>query len=873
MIRLKDIGLRRYFSYQVKGLVVVIMGLLFTGAVNAQSTSVIRIGVYENPPKLSYTDFQMTGIFGDVIYAVAEREGFRLEPVPCDWQQCLEMLEQGQIDLMPDVAIDQLRDRRFAFHRVPVLRSWSQLYGSNDVIVRNLLDLDDLRVAVLKDSVQDMYLRNLTESFDLSTTWVSVSSFEAGFQAVIEGRADLVAANHHFGDMRARQLELFATPVIFQPSRLYFAASRGGPAEPLLPVIDSYLEAWQLDPSSPLNQSLERWGLYATPASIPGYLIAALIIFGLALTATLAFVWTLRGRMHIKAAQLQLSENRFSTVLNSVEAYIYIKDRDLRYQYANRMVADLLQTTETDIIGKTDSDFFDDKTCANLRQNDLRVIEKGERVSDEETNVTAKGEKRTFLSTKIPLKDARGNVYALSGISTDISEHLHIQEQLNHARFYDTVTGLANRRLLLDRLEHALANAQRTDYEGALLAIDLHDFSVVNDAFGHQLGDQLLQEVARRMERLIDEADTAARLGADDFVVVLENLNGDREQAILDARQWALALIELLHEPFEIDGKHYVTSVSIGVTMFSDTEGGVEVLLRNADLALADAKQEGPHTIRFFNPSMQENVSRRVHLESAMRNALEHNHFHFFVQPQVDSQHHVTGVELLMRWSDAELGYVPPSEFIPVAEATGLIVPMGEWLLGEAARLMQRWQEDPLLRDLTVAVNISAKQFRHAGFVDMIKRLIQQPNVNASLLELEITESMLIEDVQNTVRRIAKLNEWGVRFSLDDFGTGYASLSYLKQLPIYQLKIDQSFIRDILTDTNDEIIVSTILGLGRSMGLEVIAEGVETAQQARRLNEMGCAKYQGFHFGRPASPVEWEARLRESRLTIYAGGS
>lgn len=859
--------------HHVNALLLISIVIFFSGFVHAQSARVVRIGVYENPPKLSMVEAQVSGIFGDVITAIAQREGWRLEPVLCQWQQCLELLERGDIDVMPDVAINEIRDRRFVFHQEPVLRSWSQLYSSNDLNIRNLLDVDNLRIAVLKDSVQDIYLRNLTASFDLTITWISVDNFEAGFQAVVNDRADIVAANHHYGDLRARELNLFATPVIFQPATLYFAASKGGNAEPLLPTIDSYLVEWKAQADSPLTKILEKWGVYAAPAAIPSYLIAALIIIALALIITLGVVWTLRSRVHFKAAELKLSENKLNAILNSVEAYIYIKDKSLRYQYANRMVAELLGTTEQDIIGKTDFDFFNDKTCKNLRINDMRVIEKGERVVEEETNVTESGEQRTFLSVKIPLRDPQGRVYALSGISTDITQHRQIQEQLNHARFFDTVTGLANRRLLLDRLEHALANAQRTQYEGALLAIDLNDFTMVNDAFGHQFGDQLLQEVARRIERLIDEADTAARLGADDFVVALENLNGDREQAIVDARQWAHRLTLLLSEPFEIEGRQYTTSASVGVTMFSDSNTNVEVLLRNADLALADAKLEGPHAIRFFNPSMQENVSRRLHLESAMRRAIANKHFHFHLQPQVDSQHHVTGVELLLRWSDSDLGFVPPSEFIPVAEATGLIVPLGEWLLEEAGKLMQRWQADPMLRDITVAVNISAKQFRHAGFVDMIKRIIQQPNINASCLELEITESMLIDDVQNTVRRIAKLNEWGVRFSLDDFGTGYASLSYLKQLPIYQLKIDQSFIRDILNDTNDEIIVSTILGLGRSMGLEVIAEGVETAQQARRLNEMGCAKYQGFYFGRPASPVEWEARLRESRLTIYAGGN
>lgn len=850
--------------------VVIILLWLWPTVVTAEDTSntVIRVGVYENPPKIMLTeDGQLSGIFGDLLSTIAQREGWQLTAVPCSFNQCLDLLRSGELDLMPDVALSQARALDFEFHPTPVLRSWSQLYSNSPNQITSLIDLDGLRVAVLQGSVQQAYLANLTESFGLSVQFVDVSSFAQGFRLLDQNLVDAVAANHLYGDAEVRHQGLYATPVMFQPAPLHFAGNQQTSLA-LIATIEHYLTEWQGNNDSPYAEVMEKWQVFAQEPTPRFFYYLTYSLLAILLLA-FGFTYLLRGQVKQRTYQLQQSEQQLNTILNTVEGYIYIKDRDGRYTYANQRVASLLATTPTAIIGKLDDEFFDAKTCAHIRENDRRVLDHGERVVDEETNRIRTGELRTFPSVKIPLRDTDGNIFGLCGISTDITEHIEVQEQLNRLAYFDSVTGLANRSRLIEHLDHAVMSYQRTQYEGALFAIDLVGFTLINDTLGHAIGDDLLRQAGLRITALVDETATAARLGADDFVVILEDLSDDREHAILGARNWAKALLTAFNEPFELAGSPYKVAVDVGVTMFSDMTDSAESLLKNGDLALADAKQLGPGGVRFFNVDMQQNITRRVKLENALRKAIDNNGLQLYLQPQVNAAQQVIGGELLCRWHDPEMGEILPSEFIPVAETTGLIIDLGDWVVRQACGILHEWQQHERLRSLSLAVNISPRQFNEGGFVQQIMDCIAAERINPKLLELEITEGMLIRDVDQTARRMHRLAELGVKFSLDDFGTGYASLAYLRRLPLYQLKIDQSFVREMLLNNNDEIIISSILGLGRSLAIDVIAEGVETYAQAKRLQEMGCAKFQGFYFGRPGPIAEWQQRLEQSLLIDY----
>lgn len=836
----------------------------------ADEPTTLRVGVYENPPKVMLHERgHITGIFGDLLNHIAQREGWQIEPVPCRFNECLEMLRLGQLDLMPDVALSVARDRDFEFHPTPVLRSWSQLYSQSPNKITSLIDLDGMRVAVLQGSVQQEYLRNLTDSFGLTVQFVDVSSFAQGFRLLEQQLVDAVAANHLYGDAEAQEHNLYATPVMFQPAPLHFAGNQQT-AVAQIATIEGYLDAWQGDGQSPYADVMEHWRVFAsepTPQFFYYVIYALLAILLLAI----GFTYLLRGQVKLRTYQLQQNEQQLNTILNTVDGYIYIKDRDGSYTYANQRVASLLETTPKDIIGTQDDLYFDAATCAHIRENDRKVLDQGERVVDEETNRVRTGELRTFLSVKIPLRDPAGQIFGLCGISTDITEHLEVQEQLNKLAYFDSVTGLANRSRLIEHLDHAVLSYQRTHYEGALFTIDLVGFTVINDTLGHAVGDDLLRQVGMRLNSLIDETATAARLGADDFVVILEDLSNEREHAILGARNWIKALLTAMNEPFDLVGNPHKISINVGATLFSDMTDSAESLLKNGDLALADAKLLGPGGVRFFNVDMQQNITRRVKLENALRKAIDNNGLQLYMQPQVNAAQQVIGGELLCRWYDPELGDILPSEFIPVAETTGLIIDLGDWVVRQACGILHEWQQHERLRALTLAVNISPRQFSEGRFVEQIMECIGAERIDPNLLELEITEGMLIKDVEQTSRRMNRLADLGVKFSLDDFGTGYASLAYLRRLPLYQLKIDQSFVREMQLNNNDEIIISSILGLGRSLGLDVIAEGVETYLQAKRLQEMGCAKFQGFYFGRPAPVSEWQQRLAQSLQIDYVG--
>lgn len=840
------------------------LACLLAVTAQAQAGKHLRVGVYHNPPKLLMVAGRTSGIFGDLLQHIAEREDWVLQPVPCGWNRCLELLRQGQIDLMPDVAINDVRDIDFSFHQTPVLRSWSQLYSSSAINVASLLDLDGRRIAVLEGSVQQAYLANLVQSFELEVSWVAVQSFEQGFEAVREGRADVVAANHLFGDQRARDLGFYVTPVLFQPSRLYFAGRRGLNSA-VLETLDQYLEAWQAQPDSVYYGILARWGVRDDEPGLPGWLYPLAMIGLLLLAVALWLAWLMRRRAAARASELRLAETRLETILDNIDACIYTKGLDHRYRYVNRKLCELFGLEAAAVLGATDRDLYDNATAQHQYEVDSRVLAQGERYAEEEVVTLRGGGSRTFLTIKMPLRDSAGHIYALCGVATDISSYLQLREELNHAQYFDTITGLANRVLLLERLSQGLASAQRTGLEGAVVTLDLTAFGLVNETFGFPAGDELLRQVAARISALVTRADVVARTGPDDFTIVLTDLNRDRDTAVLDARHWVGALTASLSEPFRLADIDQVMSFSVGISLFSDASSDASTLLRNSEVALSGARAEGAMSVRFFDPVMQIGVDRRVKMEAALRQALEQQSFELFLQPQVDRGHRVIGGEILLRWRHPELGEVAPAEFIPVAESSGLIIPLGNWILQQACSLLRDWQAEPLLADLALAINISPRQFRHGDFVDEVERNIRQFNLCPSLIELEVTEGMLITDIADTVMRMERLAALGVRFSLDDFGTGYASLAYLKRLPLYQLKIDYSFVRDLLTDSNDRAIVAATLQLGRSLGLDVIAEGVESAGQLEQLKSMGCEKFQGFYLGLPEPVDLWVTRLRQSR--------
>jgi diguanylate cyclase (GGDEF)-like protein/PAS domain S-box-containing protein len=456
------------------------------------------------------------------------------------------------------------------------------------------------------------------------------------------------------------------------------------------------------------------------------------------------------------------------------------------------------------------------------------------------------------------VKDDAGATTHYVSIFNDISERVNAQAQIDTLAFYDPLTQLPNRRLLLDRLEQALHDSVRRAHQNALLFVDLDNFKTLNDTLGHFQGDALLVQVAQRLKACVRDGDTVARLGGDEFVVMLEDLGDNAMEAARQAEAVGEKVLNAFVPTFAIENAAHHSTPSIGVTLFGGAlVEGSEQPLKRAELAMFRAKAAGRNTLRFFDTQMQAEVSAHAALEADLRAAVQQQQFVLYYQPQVVGADRISGVEALVRWQHPKRGIVSPAEFIPLAEQTGLILQIGHWVLDTACAQLAAWSHHSALQHLTMAVNVSARQFQQPDFVDSVLQTLARNAASPKLLKLELTESMLVNDVEGIIEKMSALKAKGVSFSLDDFGTGYSSLSYLKRMPLAQLKIDQGFVRNIVTDPNDAAIAKMVVALAESLGLAVIAEGVELQAQADFLAHMGCHAYQGYHFSRPLPQVEF----------------
>ncbi len=540
---------------------------------------------------------------------------------------------------------------------------------------------------------------------------------------------------------------------------------------------------------------------------------------------------------------------------------IIITDADTAILRVNRAFTEITGYTSEDVVGKTprllksgnhDAAFYqaiwDRVGREGFWQGEIWNRRKCGEIFPEWLNITA-------------VRGDRGEITHYVGTLIDITERKAAEKEIEHLAYYDPLTQLPNRRLFLDRLQQALAGCGRSGRKGALLFIDLDNFKILNETSGHDVGDQLLVEVARRLAACVGAGDTVARLGGDEFVVLLEDLSENAREAATRTEDVGEQILSQLNRPYAIAGRVRHSTPSIGVTLFVDAEDSLDELLKQADIAMYQAKSAGRNTLRFFDPEMQGALAARTVLEAALRLGIHDRQFVLHYQPQVDGAGGFIGAEALLRWRHPERGLVPPGEFVPLAEETGLILPIGQWVLEAACSRLKAWAGDPRTRELHLSINVSARQFRQADFVDQVRNALEQAGAPATKLKLELTESLVIDDIEGAIEKMRTLKRLGVGFSMDDFGTGYSSLAYLTRLPLDQLKIDRSFVRNLPDSANDAAVAQTIITLANSLGLAVIAEGVETEAQRQFLERHGCPTYQGYLCSPPVDIARFERLL------------
>lgn len=554
-------------------------------------------------------------------------------------------------------------------------------------------------------------------------------------------------------------------------------------------------------------------------------------------------------------------ELRIAAVAFEAQEGIMITNADKVILRVNRAFSDITGYSAEELVGRTPYLFMSGRHKATFYSKMWECINRTGSWHGEIWAQRKNGKVFPKWVTVTAVKDKAGAVTHYVSLHTDISERKASEEEIKQLAYYDPLTALPNRRLLLDRLQQALAASARSAKYGALLFIDLDNFKALNDNLGHDMGDILLQQAAQRLIACVREGDTVSRQGGDEFVIMLEELSEDSEEAAAKAKTIGEKIIASLNQAYQLACHEYQNTPSIGITLFINHQHSIGALLKRADIAMYEAKAAGRNTLRFFDQDMQEAVTVRAALEADLRSALAKDQFKLYYQLQARHDGSVIGAEALLRWEHPERGLILPLEFIPLAEEIGLIVPIGQWVLETACAQLKRWESHVQTRHLLLAVNVSPRQFHQPDFTEQVRAMLKRTAIKADRLKLEFTETLVFDDIDDTIAKMQILKKISISFSMDDFGTGYSSLAYLTQLPFDQLKIDKSFIHNLGIKPTDAVIVQTIIGMAKNLGMEVIAEGIETEEQRAFLEQHSCPFYQGYLFSKPVPLAEFERSL------------
>jgi diguanylate cyclase (GGDEF)-like protein/PAS domain S-box-containing protein len=825
-----------------------------------QESITYNIGIFDSPPLSSLNiSGQPEGFIVDLLNEISANENFQINWVHDEWNQFISQMKNNEIDMITSVGYTQERSEYMDYSQSSFITVWGQVFLPNDTNIENIFDLSGKTIGVLKEGVNGIRFISQCKQFEINCNIVEFNSYEEIFAKVYSREIDGGVSNNLVGGIYLNQYNMISSAIVFNPFKVYVSVHKNSNKD-LITIFDKYITQWKADSNSFYYTTRAKWLMPKVEDKLP--ILIMYLITGLLLISIIAMVLALlfKKQVNRRVSELSKREQQLNQIINLVPHLIYVADVDGNILLANETASSYFGMSVTEFEGSNVVDLSKKfKRFEKLLEKNTHVESLSQSTNKEINTRDSDGNEHTLYLSKMPYIGSSRSQNPIVTVAVDITDVKKFQEKIKFMDQHDALTQLPNRILLKDRINQSLALAKRYNHNGSILFVGLDDFKNINDSQGHKIGDLLIKEVAERLKKLVKAGDTIARLGGDEFIIELPGEHEEESQAIKVTSNFAKSILRVISEPYQIERKTFHLTTSIGIVVYPKDGDTQEILLQRADTAINAAKTSGKNCIAFFKPEFEDSVINKHNIENDLRIAIKEEQFFLVYQPILKGKNKiVAGSEALIRWNHPHKGLIYPIDFIEIAEQKNFMVAIGNWVLMQACMKIRDWMSYGM-KDFFIAVNVSVMQIKEESFYQNIFNLINEYQIPSGYLEIEVTESVLMEEADRPVNLFKKLKLLGVRISIDDFGTGYSSFNYLVNFPVDKIKIDQSFIKNLPDDTSSATIVTTILRMASELGIDVVAEGVETKKQFDFLQLNSCDYYQGYLFYKPIAAEDYLA--------------
>ncbi len=821
------------------------------------NTQHFKVGYFDTFP-LSFKNNQgrPDGFAIELLNEISRRENLEIEWVHGNFPDLMSMMKNGQLDVMVSTAFSEQRAQFLDFSKISFANVWGQVFLPASSNIESFFDLNGKSIALMENDFNGQNFLIQCQQFEINCNVNYAESYDDVFKLLADRKVDAAVSNNMVGASYLEKHDILPSGIVFNPFKVFISAPKQANHE-ILSLYDRQMTVWRENPESFYFKSRQKWIQITSKSKIPVWFQYA--ILGSILLAIVSFVAAILFKKQVKrrVAELSRRETQLNQMVNILPHMIFANDHKgnlfLANDYAKAFFG-IKEENNSNIYEIVDNNPNFESFAAYIHSSSTRNTELDVRDFD--------GHAFSMMMSKVPYSGRKDFEKAMITIGIDVSQAKQYEEEIEYLANHDALTGLPNRVLMIDRLKSSLTRAQQFNHIGAILYLDLDNFKNINDSQGHKIGDKLLKKVAHTIRESLKPGETVARLGADEFIIEIPELDSSYDLAEKQASIAAEKIISLLKKPMLIEAKQYNLTASVGIVIYPRDGNRQSTLIQRADTAMHEAKQRGKNRIHVFEEGLETKVIKRHQLENDLRLALKNDEIVLMYQPIYHAKTmEMAGSEVLLRWHHPTEGVIMPSEFIPIAETAQLILDIGYWTIEEACIQIKKWLEQNK-NHFFVAVNLSVLQIRDRHFLTKITDLIYKYEIPRNFLEFEVTESILLSESSRSLDIINQLKLMGIKLSIDDFGTGYSSFEYIRKLPLDKIKIDKSFIKDIPHDNNSVTIVKTILNMANEMSLEVVAEGIENEEQLKFLQEHNCQLFQGYYFSKPKLVEHIQKKLK-----------